>query len=61
MDGARIVSKVAGLAVYLIERGSVIPDGNTFGADQTERIKVHHATSRRFADMPILLATSSGT
>jgi hypothetical protein len=61
MDSASIVTKVAGLAVYLIERGSVIPDGNTFGADQTERIKVHHATSRRFADMPILLVSSSAT
>jgi hypothetical protein len=59
-DIGNIVRKVAGLAAYLIERGSAIPDGNTVGVDETERIKVRHTTSRRFADTPILLATLPG-
>jgi len=59
-DLRSVINKVAGLAAYLIDRGSVIPDGNTFGGDDTERITVHHTTSRRFANTPILLAMLPG-
>jgi Domain of unknown function (DUF4261) len=53
---ASIIDKVAGLAAYLIERGSMIPEGHTFGASETERFKVQHTTSRRFNNTPVLLA-----
>jgi hypothetical protein len=58
LDPATVIHKVAGFAAYLVERGSVIPDGHTFGASQTERFTVHHTTSRRFSGLPVLLATA---
>jgi Domain of unknown function (DUF4261) len=58
LDLSKIVDKVAGLAAYLIERGSVIGDGETFGASGDERIQVHHAMSNRFSGLPVLLATA---
>jgi hypothetical protein len=56
-DLSNIIDKVAGLTAYLIERGEVIPDGHTFGGSETERLALRHATSRRFANLPVLLAT----
>jgi hypothetical protein len=59
LDLSRVINNVAGLAVYMIERGGAIPDGDTFGASKTERLKLHHATSRRFSGLPVLFATAS--
>lgn len=59
-DLASTINKVAGLSVYLIERGSLIPEGDTVGVSATERIQVRHTTSRRFANTPVLLATLPG-
>src|SRR5262249_23573771 len=58
VDLKTIIDKVAGFAVYLIERGSVIPDGHTFGASDSERFKVQHTISRRFGNVPVLLAAA---
>jgi hypothetical protein len=56
-DLASVVNKVAGLASYLIQHGDVIKDGQTFGADETERLKVQHAISREIAGLPVLRVT----
>jgi hypothetical protein len=34
--------KVAGVAVGLVERGSMVRDGDTFGGDERERFTIHH-------------------
>jgi len=57
LDGPSVFDKVAGLAVYMIERGSVIPDGHTFGANEQERIQIHHVRSQRFSGLPVVLAS----
>jgi hypothetical protein len=49
-----VLNKVAGLASYLIQHGDVIKDGQTFGASETERLKVRHAISREIAGLPVL-------
>ena len=53
-----LINRVAGLAAYLIERGSVISDGDTIGISEAERITVRHMTSRRFLGLPVLFAGS---
>lgn len=58
LDLSGVVNKVAGLAAYLIERGTVIRDGDTFGISETERLTVHHIISRRFSGLPVLLAAA---
>jgi len=59
LDLPSVIKKVAGLAVYLIERGSVIPDGDTFGGNERERLQVHHAISQRFRGLPVLLVSAA--
>lgn len=56
-----VVTKVGGLAAYLIEHGPVLRDGDTLGASASERLTVRHATSSRFAGLAVLHAKSSGT
>src|SRR5215510_993672 len=58
VDLSNVVNKVAGLAVYLIERGTAIGDGDTCGGGETERMKVHHIISRRFSGLPVLFVTA---
>ena len=59
LDLPKVINKVAGLSVYLIERGSVIPDGDTFGGSERERLRIHHAISKRFSGLPVLLASTA--
>lgn len=54
---AAMIEKVAGLAVYLIEHGDVLGDGDTFGGDAHERIAVRYKNSDRFNGMPVFLCT----
>lgn len=58
LDVTIVLDRVMGLAAYLIERGALVADGDTFGVNDTERMTVKHATSRRLAGMPVLLATA---
>jgi hypothetical protein len=55
-DRARALQKAAGLAVYLMQHGAVLKDGDTFGATETERIRVRHVTSRRVPGLAVLHA-----
>jgi hypothetical protein len=55
-----VLNKVAGLATYLIEHGSVIKDGDTFGGSGAERIKINHATSTRPDHAAILRVAATG-
>ena len=48
-----LFDKVAGLAVYLIEHGNVVKDGDTIGASERERIQVRHKTSDAFDGLPV--------
>jgi hypothetical protein len=50
------MKKTAGLAVYLLEHGAVIKDGDTFGVTAAERLRVDHRTSRRVPGLPVLHA-----
>ena len=60
-DLGDVLTNVGGLAAYLIEYGPVVQDGNTFGVSETVRMTVRHVTSTRFAGLPVLHASSSGT
>jgi hypothetical protein len=57
-DLSVVINKVAGLASYLIAHGDVIKDGQTFGANESERIKVQHAVSREYVGLPVLRVTA---
>jgi hypothetical protein len=54
-----LIKKVLGLAVYLIEYGRVLRDGDTFGGDTQERIAVRYKNSDQFNGMPVFLCTDS--
>jgi Domain of unknown function (DUF4261) len=54
---AAIIEKVTGLAVYVIQHGPVLKDGDTFGGDAHERITVRHKNSDRFNGMPVFLCS----
>lgn len=56
-DPNEIVTKVAGLIVYVLEHGPVLRDGDTLGAGESDRIRIHHAVSRRVEGLPVLQAT----
>jgi hypothetical protein len=56
MSPQALVQMVLGLSTYLIERGSPVPDGHTFGRDENEKIRLRHVTSRRFPGVPVLFA-----
>lgn len=53
-DLSDILTKVGGLAAYLIEHGPVVGDGNTFGGSAEERITARHVISTRFPGLPVL-------
>jgi hypothetical protein len=54
-----LIKKVLGLAVYLIEHGRVLRDGDTFGGDERERIAVRYENSDQFNGMPVFLCSHS--
>ncbi|MGW1421107.1 DUF4261 domain-containing protein [Bradyrhizobium manausense] len=58
---AALIEKVAGLVAYLIERGRVLGDGDTFGGDPKERIAVRYKNSDRFNGMPVFLCTDGSS
>ncbi len=39
---------------YLLEKGPVLKDGHTFGADENERMKIEHTTSKFRKGAPVL-------
>lgn len=49
-----LVNKVDGLAVYLVEHGLVVKDGDTFGRDSRERFSARYQASDRFEGLPVL-------
>lgn len=53
-----MIDKVAGLAVYLVEHGNFVKDGDTFGKDERERLTVRHKDSDRFAGLPVFFCTA---
>lgn len=53
-----MIDRVSGLAVYLIEHGAVVKDGDTFGGDERERITARLRVSERFADLPVVFCTA---
>jgi hypothetical protein len=61
LDLQGVVTRVWGLAAYLIDRGSVISNGDTFGFSASDRLRVRHAISRRSPGVPILLASHDPT
>lgn len=56
---ATLIDKMAGLAVYLIEHGNVVKDGDTFGGNARERFTVRYKTSDRFGDLPVFFCTDA--
>ncbi|WP_063688314.1 DUF4261 domain-containing protein [Bradyrhizobium stylosanthis] len=53
---ATLMSKVDGLAAYLIEHGPVVKDGDTFGRDDRERFAVRYKNSDQFG-LPVLFCS----
>ncbi|QPF93756.1 DUF4261 domain-containing protein [Bradyrhizobium commune] len=53
-----MIDRVEGLAVYLIEHGAVVKDGDTFGGDEHERFTAHYRMSARFAGLPVLFCAA---
>lgn len=54
---ASLMSKVDGLAVYLIEHGRVVKDGDTFGGDERERFAVRYKNSDQFGELPVFFCS----
>lgn len=52
-----LIDKVAGFAVYLVEHGNVVRDGDTVGGDENERFAVRHRNSDVFDGLPVFLCT----
>ncbi|WBL77064.1 DUF4261 domain-containing protein [Bradyrhizobium xenonodulans] len=59
-DPNEIMITVARLIVYVLEHGAVLRDGDTLGAGESDRIKIHHIVSRRVQGLPVLQATVPG-
>jgi hypothetical protein len=57
MDRSAVINRVSGLAVYLMEHGAVIKDGDTMGVSESDRIKAHYRTSR-FTGAPVITVGS---
>lgn len=53
-----MLQKAAGLAVYLMQHGAVLKDGDTFGATATDRLCVRHVASKRVPGLAVLHVTS---
>jgi hypothetical protein len=58
LDLPAVIDKVAGLAVYLVEHGAVIKDGDTFGGDEREHFRVRYENSVRFAGLPVFFCAT---
>ncbi|MDX3971486.1 MAG: DUF4261 domain-containing protein [Bradyrhizobium sp.] len=56
-----LFDKVAGLSVYLIEHGNVVKDGDTIGANASERIAVRYKNSDVFGGLPVFCCTDDFT
>lgn len=54
---AAMIEKVCSIAVYLIEHGPVLKDGDTIGEDAQERILVRHGNSDAFDGLPVFFCT----
>lgn len=52
-----LISKVDGLAVYLVEHGPVVKNGDTFGGSARERFTVRHKSSDQFGGLPVFFCT----
>ena len=52
-----LISKVDGLAVYLVEHGPVVKNGDTFGGSARERFTVRHKNSDRFGGLPVFFCS----
>jgi Domain of unknown function (DUF4261) len=52
-----LLDRISGLAIYLIEHGPVVRDGDTFGGDEQERFFVRYANSETFEGLPVLLCS----
>lgn len=48
-----MMDRVGGLAIYLIEHGKLVKDGDTVGADEQERFRVRYKTSDQFGGLPV--------
>jgi hypothetical protein len=55
---AEVTRRAAGLAVYLMQHGPVLKDGETFGATPAERILVRHVQSKRVPGLAVLNAAA---
>lgn len=53
-----MLEEVSSIAIYLIEHGPVISDGDTIGPSETERFTVRHMTSTRFSGLPVLFVSA---
>jgi hypothetical protein len=54
---AALMDKVDGLTAYLIERGLVVKDGDTFGVNARERFAVRYKNSDQFGGLPVFYCT----
>lgn len=54
---ATLINKVDGLAVYLVEHGLVVKDGDTFGGSARERFTVRYENSDQFGGLPVFFCT----
>lgn len=57
LSQSEVISKIDGLATYLIENGLVIKDGDTVGQSRDERILVRHRYSELYRGLPVLRVT----
>jgi hypothetical protein len=58
LNPPELLRKAAALAVYLMQHGPVIKDGETFGEVATERILVRHVVSKRVPGLAVLHAAA---
>jgi len=56
-----LISKVDGLAVYLVEHGAVVKNGDTFGGSARERFTVRYRNSDKFSGLPVFFCTDDAT
>jgi hypothetical protein len=54
---ATLISKVDGLAVYLVEHGPVVRNGDTFGGSAREHFTVRYRNSDQFGGLPVFFCT----
>jgi hypothetical protein len=54
---ATLINKVDGLAVYLVEHGPVVKNGDTFGGSARECFTVRYRNSGQFDGLPVFFCT----